>query len=153
MSSISTRRLTKELKDLTTKGAPPGINLLKADDLSSWLLTIEVPGDNLYQGETFCLKFTFGPQYPIDSPTVVFVVNGVFKAPIHPHVYSNGHICASILGDEWNPLLSAQTVCLTIQSMLASCTDKSAPKDNDRYIRRATNSPKDATFVYHDDTV
>ena len=30
-------------------------------------------------------------------------------------------ICASILGNEWSPVLSVIAVCVTIQSMLASC--------------------------------
>lgn len=24
--------------------------------------------------------------------------------PVHPHVYSNGHICLSILSDDWTPV-------------------------------------------------
>ena len=30
-------------------------------------------------------------------------------------------ICASILGNEWSPVLSVISVCVTLQSMLASC--------------------------------
>lgn len=30
-------------------------------------------------------------------------------------------ICASILGDDWSPTLSVMAICITIQSMLASC--------------------------------
>jgi ubiquitin-conjugating enzyme E2 W len=30
-------------------------------------------------------------------------------------------ICASILGNEWSPVLSVVAVCVTLQSMLASC--------------------------------
>lgn len=30
-------------------------------------------------------------------------------------------ICASILGNEWSPVLSVIAVCVTLQSMLASC--------------------------------
>jgi hypothetical protein len=33
-------------------------------------------------------------------------------------------ICASILGNEWSPVLSVISVCVTLQSMLASCKKK-----------------------------
>lgn len=71
----------------------------------------------------------------------------------HPHVYSNGHICASILGNEWSPVLTISSVLLTLQSMLASCKQLQRPPDNDAYVKRAPLSPKDSRFVYDDDTV
>lgn len=75
---------------------------------------------------------------------------------MHPHIYTNGHVCASILGKstyprphasaprcfsgaqyqllpqewqltagpEWSPVLNAVSICLTMQSMLASCKKK-----------------------------
>jgi len=152
MSGISRKRLGKELVEIQ-KDCPAGITLLQADDLAVWLLSIEVLGESVYKGEVFSLRFTFGPRYPIESPEVVFVVDGTHQAPIHPHVYSNGHICASILGSEWSPVLSTSAVCITLQSMLASCPKKERPVDNDRYVRTAPLSPKDARFHYHDDTV
>ena len=30
---------------------------------------------------------------------VTFISNAQWQPPMHPHVYSNGHICASILGE------------------------------------------------------
>ena len=48
----------------------------------------------IYQGEKYTLKIRFTDDYPMDSPEVVFIP----PSPIHPHIYSNGHICLNILG-------------------------------------------------------
>lgn len=77
---------------------PPGITLIQADDFQTWLMDIQVMDDNpLYQGETYRLKFSFTPQYPIEvclpflsyyllttapSPTLTF---DSFHYPFTPH--------------------------------------------------------------------
>ena len=42
------------------------------------------------------------------------------------HISDSSQICASILGTEWSPVLSVSAVCVTLQSMLASCKVTSA---------------------------
>uniref|UniRef100_A0A8C1IMG1 UBC core domain-containing protein n=1 Tax=Cyprinus carpio TaxID=7962 RepID=A0A8C1IMG1_CYPCA len=72
--------------------------------------------------------------------------------PVHPHVYSNGHICLSILTEDWSPALSVQSVCLSIISMLSSCKEKRRPPDNSFYVRTCNKNPKKTKWWYHDDT-
>ena len=79
------------------------------------------PNGTLFEGENFQLSFQFNAKYPFDSPIVTFTGDSI---PMHPHVYSNGHICLSILTTDWSPALSVESVCLSILSMLASATEK-----------------------------
>jgi len=154
MASISSRRLQKELKELNNATeCPVGIQLLKGDDFETWIMGLEVLGESIYKDEKFALKFRFDKGYPISSPAVQFVVDAQYQAPLHPHVYSNGHICASILGEGWSPVLSVAAVCVTLQSMLASCKKKERPEGNDRYVLYAPDNPKKTKFLYDDDTV
>ncbi|GAA6003884.1 hypothetical protein JCM10207_006451 [Rhodosporidiobolus poonsookiae] len=153
-SRIAAKRLQKELTELQTKGPPAGCRVIQAENLEEWVIALSVLGDEtVYAGEEFALRFRFSNQYPIDSPEVTFVVQQPFSAPEHPHCYTNGHICLSLLGSGWSPVLNVQSLLLSIQSMLASCKKKEKPVDNDRYVKNAPKSPKDTRWAYHDDSV
>ena len=56
---------------------------------------------------------------------------------MHPHIYSNGHICLSILYAEWSPALTISKVCLSILSMMSSCAEKAKPPGDGAYCARA----------------
>ncbi|UZJ53106.1 hypothetical protein CBS101457_002426 [Exobasidium rhododendri] len=150
---IASKRLGKELMEIQTNGPPTGTKLIRADDLKEWLFELQVLGESVYEGETFAMRFRFTDNYPLEAPEVVFVTTAPYKSPIHPHIYSNGHCCASILSTEWSPVLNVSSVLLTMQSMLASCKKQEPPQDNQRYIKNAPLSPKDTRWHFHDDTV
>jgi len=103
----------------------------------------------LYAGEQYALSIKFTSGYPMDSPIVVFVG----PSPCHEHIYSNGHICLNILGDDWSPALTVKNVVLSIQSMMSSAAHKQRPKDDARYSARGDTNPKHTSFYYHDDDV
>nr|CAD7201779.1 unnamed protein product [Timema douglasi] len=82
---------------------------------------------------------------PLDHQ-VTFIGTNI---PVHPHVYSNGHICLSILTEDWSPALSVQSVCLSIVSMLSSCKEKKRPPDNSFYVKTCNKNPKKTKWWYH----
>ena len=49
-------------------------------------------------------------------------------------------ICANILGDGWSPVLSVASICISLQSMLASCTVRA------RFIPRRRAFPLTRAF-------
>mmetsp|Transcript_5162 Transcript_5162/g.7187 ORF Transcript_5162/g.7187 Transcript_5162/m.7187 type:complete len:147 (+) Transcript_5162:24-464(+) len=115
----------------------------------TWIVGITGAPDTLYAGEFYQLRVKFESDYPLQSPEVVFLE----PAPEHPHIYSNGHICLSVLYDEWSPALTVQQVCLSVLSMLSSATEKSRPEDNDEYVIRARGkSPKKFLWDFHDES-
>ncbi|RXN26427.1 ubiquitin-conjugating enzyme E2 W isoform X1 [Labeo rohita] len=120
------KRLQKELLALQND-PPPGMTLNEKsvqNTITQWIVDMEGASGTLYEGEKFQLLFKFSSRYPFDSPQVMFTGDNI---PVHPHVYSNGHICLSILTEDWSPALSVQSVCLSIISMLSSCKEKMIP--------------------------
>lgn len=125
-----------------------GLNVEVVSDFI-WHISFVGAPSTIYEGEAYTLRIRFTDDYPMDSPEVVFLT----PSPIHPHIYSNGHICLNILADDWSPALTARSVVLSILSMMSSATEKILPADNERYTRTTNRNPKQTKFVYHDDTV
>mmetsp|Transcript_4225 Transcript_4225/g.9476 ORF Transcript_4225/g.9476 Transcript_4225/m.9476 type:complete len:152 (-) Transcript_4225:120-575(-) len=142
------RRINKELEKFAGEAAADGLSLeVLADNI--WHVSFLGAPGTLYEGESYTLRARFTDDYPMDSPEVMFVS----VPPVHHHVYSNGHICLNILGDDWSPALTVRSIVLSILSMMSSATEKVTPEDNDRYCSSYRANPKDTRFVYHDDTV
>ncbi|EDO32013.1 predicted protein [Nematostella vectensis] len=146
------KRLQKELCELQ-KRPPSGMKINKdsvSSSLAVWVIELDGATGTLYENEKFLLQFKFGARYPFESPEVTFIGGHV---PVHPHVYSNGHICLSILTDDWSPALSVEAVCISIVSMLSSCHEKKRPPDNNFYVSTCHKNPKKTRWWYHDDSV
>jgi ubiquitin-conjugating enzyme E2 W len=146
------KRLQKELLAIQ-KEPPPGVTVdidNIGSNLTQWIVDLVGASGTLYDGERFQLMFKFTSKYPFDSPEVTFIGQNI---PVHPHVYSNGHICLSILTEDWSPALSVQSVCLSIVSMLSSCTEKKRPPDNSLYVKTCSKNPKKTRWWFHDDAV
>lgn len=93
---------------------------MKSVQISITWWTVDMEG-TLYEGGNSQLLFKFSSCYPFDTPQVMFSGENI---PIHPHVYSNGHTCLSILTEDRSPVLSVQSVCLIVIRLLSSCREK-----------------------------
>ncbi|KAK2740338.1 hypothetical protein FQN55_008919 [Onygenales sp. PD_40] len=156
---FATKRLSKELMKMQSS-LPPGITIVKAETLEEWLMDIQVLGDSnpLYLNETYRLKFTFSKNYPIEAPEVQFIkltppTPTPRPIPIHPHIYSNGIICLDLLGTAWSPVQTVESVCMSIQSMLAGNSKNERPPGDEEFVARNTQRPRDIRFYYDDSTV
>jgi len=150
LSRIAANRLQKELTEWQTN-APCGFKHKVTDSLQRWIIEVHGAPNTLYEGEQFHLQVDFPEHYPMEAPQVIFMQ----IPPLHPHIYSNGHICLDILYDSWSPAMTVSSICISILSMLSSSTVKARPPDDDRYVRNCRNgrSPKETRWWFHDDKV
>lgn len=145
-SSNPNYRIQKELKSFI-KSPPPNLSVQVGTNIRIWIVTMKGAKDTIYEGEVFKLRVEFPKDYPTVPPSVYFLKKHM---PVHEHVYTNGDICLSLLGNGWRPTMSAQSIAVSILSILSSAQSKSLPMDN---AQHATAKPgqfqKD--WVYHDD--
>ncbi|KAJ2503979.1 hypothetical protein GGI11_007530 [Coemansia sp. RSA 2049] len=132
-SPMRTKRLLRELRQLK-KGQSENISLDATDNIDRWVVRIRGVEGTLYEGEEYMLLFEFPDEYPLESPVVTFSGD----PPVHPHVYSNGHICLSILYKYWCPVLTVDAICQSVLSMLR----------DEVYVQQAKSSPKETMWIF-----
>jgi len=145
-SSNPNYRIQRELKEFLSS-PPPGLSVkISGKNVRLWVITLSMPDNTIYAGETYRLRVSFPADYPTSPPSVYFLN----PTPRHEHVYTNGDICLSLLGKDWRPIMTAQSVAQAIMSILCGAQRKSLPMDN---ARHAGNKPgkKQDDWVYHDD--
>lgn len=175
MALMASKRLQKELTKLHAS-VPPGITLVSAPDLKEWHMDINVPENPLYDpAEQYRMRIQFSNHYPIEAPEVVFLIlkDPPRRIPIHPHIYSNGIICLDLLAPQgWSPVHNVESICISIQSMLAGntkdesklrktvyrgmdpqLTSKLGPPGDEQFVKSNRSRPREINWHFHDNTV
>lgn len=88
LSKIATNRLQKELVEWQLN-PPAGFKHKPTDYLQRWIIELTGAPGTMYANESYQLQVDFPDHYPMEAPQVIFLP----QAPLHPHIYSNGHIC------------------------------------------------------------
>jgi ubiquitin-conjugating enzyme E2 R len=123
------------------------------DNVFEWSVALIVLNpDSLYYGGYFKAKMTFPRNYPHSPPDFKFV-----RPLYHPNIYPDGRLCISILhppGDDemsgelaaerWSPAQRAETVLLSILSLLDDAeTSSAANVDAGVMLRKAPEAYRD----------
>eukprot|EP00546_Thalassionema_frauenfeldii_P010658 CAMPEP_0178919592 /NCGR_PEP_ID=MMETSP0786-20121207/14523_1 /TAXON_ID=186022 /ORGANISM="Thalassionema frauenfeldii, Strain CCMP 1798" /LENGTH=308 /DNA_ID=CAMNT_0020593541 /DNA_START=83 /DNA_END=1006 /DNA_ORIENTATION=+ len=127
-SSNPNYRIQRELKEFL-KSPPPNLSVKVGSNIRIWIVTMVGANNTIYEDEVFKLRIQFPKDYPTVPPSVYFLQ----PAPQHEHVYTNGDICLSLLGKDWRPTMTAQSIAVSILSILSSAQSKSLPMDNARH--------------------
>ena len=136
----ASKRINKELQDLS-KDPPSSCSAGPVgDDLFHWQSTIMGPKDSPYENGIFFLNINFPTDYPFKPPKVQFTTK-----IYHCNVNSNGSICLDILQSQWSPALTISKVLLSVCSLL---TDPNPDDPLVPEIARAYKSDRKK----HDDT-
>ncbi|KAL3803160.1 hypothetical protein HJC23_003435 [Cyclotella cryptica] len=145
-SSNPNYRIQRELKEFLSS-PPPGLSVkISGKNVRLWIITLSMPDNTIYAGETYKLRVQFPNDYPTSPPSVYFLP----PTPRHEHVYTNGDICLSLLGKDWRPIMTAQSLAQAIMSILCGAQRKSLPMDNSRHAGNKPGQRQD-DWVYHDD--
>jgi len=144
---MAMKRITKELKDVSTAtvdGVSAGPN---GDDLFNWTATLtDLPEGTGYEGGTFMVSITFPSDYPFKPPKLKFITK-----MYHCNVNDKGEVCLDILKDNWSPALTILKVLDTLRSLLKEpnaddpLNNEAAElykKDKKKYVSTALSNTK-----------
>lgn len=116
------KRLMRDYQVMSDLGDESGISArLYQNNLFHWRALIAGPEESAWEGGLFKLDVIFSDSYPVEPPLVKF------STPIfHPNVYKDGQLCLDTLKSNWTPALGAQSLLISIQSLLTDPNPASA---------------------------
>ncbi len=146
------KRIEKEIDELGggIRESLSNVSLLVRgkDDAGHTMLKLRLIGEkgSIYEGESWVLQLIL-KNYPFEAPITTFTGT----SPQHPHIYSIGHICLSLLYEDWIPSISISMLILEISRMLGAAKTKSPPVDDFQYCNshQYGSDPKLTKFTFH----
>jgi ubiquitin-conjugating enzyme E2 W len=156
-------RLQKELSILLTDIPSECKVTSVSSNFREWQIRIYGPRDSLFANEQFLLRIKYPFEYPYKPPVVYFEKGFVpnptggspeaVGIPKHPHIYSNGDICLSVLGKDWRPGMSTESIVVSILSLLTSAKTKRLPEDDRIHSEFNFPGQEQKNWQYHDSNV
>ncbi|KAI6652037.1 Ubiquitin-conjugating enzyme E2 W-like [Oopsacas minuta] len=143
------QRIIRELKHLT-EDAPSNMRMdpsFDGSNLKEWIVDMDGAVETIYNGEKFKLKIIFNENYPSKAPTITFIPGHV---PMHPHIYSNGHMCLEILYEGYRPEMTIVYICNCIMLMLDCNTKKEWPYNDSWYLRMNISHPNHGMWAWEE---
>ncbi|EDV21040.1 Ubiquitin-conjugating enzyme E2 E3 [Trichoplax sp. H2] len=116
---LSSRRILKELADISSDPPPNCSAGPKDDNIYEWLCTLLGPAGSVYEGGIFLLDLHFTNDYPFKPPKITFRTR-----IYHCNINSQGMICLDILKENWSPAFTISKVLLSISALLSNCNPK-----------------------------
>lgn len=116
-------RVRHDIAEITAD-PPPGVFVAPNESDMTRIDAIVVgPADTPYESGFFRFRIACPPGYPMEPPDVRFLTTDAGRVQLHEHLYSDGHVCLSIIGTwdgpQWSPALSLASLLVSIQSMLS----------------------------------
>ncbi|KAF4678364.1 ubiquitin-conjugating enzyme E2 Ze [Perkinsus chesapeaki] len=125
-AAAAVRRIHNELGCLATSLPlhPESSIFVAYDDRRTDLLRalITGPADTPYENGCFVFDIRVPSNYPRSPPNVSLLTTGKGTVRFNPNLYSDGHVCLSLLGTwsgpGWSPTSTLLQVLLSIQSLI-----------------------------------
>ncbi|CAO1631523.1 unnamed protein product [Sympodiomycopsis kandeliae] len=115
ITMASSKRITKELSDLT-RNPLPGITVTASEsNVYAWTAILQGPEGTPYEKGHFKLSIDFPVEYPFKGPKIKFQTR-----VYHPNIDDDGNLCVGLLkSDAWKPSTKADTILNSIIQLLS----------------------------------
>ena len=79
-------------------------------NIFAWKALMAGPKNSPYYGYMFKFEITFPKNYPLESPKVKCNTENIY----HMNINTNGDVCVSSIGNQWNEAQNISSVLLSI---------------------------------------